>query len=145
MYLQLSPGLGQFETKDGDRAGHWLCQGMVPGGIARPDEGARVIGLRVTFRRSFADFHREVQRAVGRWVSDSRLASKFVTASEKSLKGHHKQMLAEKVPDNAPVRLFGSFFYTAQGCTWSVAGLKFSPERARWERIAPTILRWSFR
>jgi hypothetical protein len=107
MYIESRAGLGESKqepitTSAGDVVGPWLCQGMVPGGIIRPDEGGRVIGLKVIFRRSFADFRREVQRAVERVVTDPRVASKLVTASENLLKAHHKQMLAEKVPDNAP-------------------------------------------
>jgi hypothetical protein len=134
-------------TSEGDRAGKWLCQGMTPGGIIRPDEGARIIGLKVIFRRSFADFRREVQRAVERWVTDPRVASSLVTASENHLKGNHNQMLAEKVPDNALVRLWGVFFYRATGCTWSAVKLTFPPERERWERISPNVreFQWIFR
>jgi hypothetical protein len=115
MYIVSRAGLGESEQESvtmssGDVAGKWLCQGMMPGGIIRPDEGARVIGLKVIFRRSFADFRREVQRAVERWVKDPRVASSLVTASENLLKGHHNQMLAEKVPNNVLVRLWGSFF-----------------------------------
>jgi hypothetical protein len=144
MYIGSRAGLGESKqepitTSAGDVVGPWLCQGMVPGGIIRPDEGGRVIGLKVIFRRSFADFRREVQRAVERVVPDPRVASKLVTASENLLKGHHKQMLAEKVPDNAPVRLFGTFSYEATGCTWSAVKLAFPPERERWERITPKI------
>jgi hypothetical protein len=140
MYIDSRAGLGESEqklvtTSAGDVVGGWLCQGLVPGGIIRPDEGGRVIGLKVTFRSSFPDFRREVQRAVERWAKDPRVASKLVTTNENLLKGHHKQMLAEKVPDNAPVRLFGSFSYEATGCTWSVVKLTFPPERVRWERI----------
>jgi hypothetical protein len=140
MYIDSRAGLGESKqepvtTSDGDIVGTWLCQGMVPGGIIRPDEGARVIGLKVIFRRSFADFRREVQRAVERWVKDPRVATKLVTESENLLKGHHKQMLAEKVPDNALVRLFGSFAYEATGCIWRVVKITFPPERIRWERI----------
>ena len=150
MYIDSRAGLGEskqepFTTGAGDRVGTWLCQGMVKGGIIRPDEGGRVIGLRVIFRRSFADFRREVQRAVERWVTDPRVASKLVTANENLLKGHHKEMLAEKVPDKAPVVLTGSFFYQATGCTWSVVKVTFQPGRERWERITPKILRWVFR
>lgn len=142
MYIGSRAGLGESEqklvpTSSGDVAGRWLCQGVEPGGIIRPDEGARVIGLKVIFRRSFTDFRREVQRAVERWVKDPRAASSLVTASENLLKGHHNQMLAEKVPDNAILRLWGSFFYRATGCTWNVVKLTFPPERQRWERVKP--------
>jgi hypothetical protein len=144
MYIDSRAGLGESNeepiiTNAGDVVGPWRCQGMVPGGIIRPDEGARVIGLKVIFRRSFANFRREVQRAVERVVTDPRVASKFMTANENLLKGHHKQMLDEKVPDNALVRLVGSFSYKATGCTWSVVKLTFPPERARWERIPPNM------
>jgi hypothetical protein len=126
-------------TSSGDVAGKWLCQGMMPGGIIRPDEGARVIGLKVIFRRSFADFRREVQRAVERWVKDPRVASSLVTASENLLKGHHNQMLAEKVPNNVLVRLWGSFFYRATGCNWETVKLTCPPERVRWQRMRPNV------
>jgi len=144
MYIGSRARLGESEqklvtTSSGDVGGRWLCQGVTPGGIIRPDEGARVIGLRVIFRRSFADFRREVQRAVERWVTDPRVASSLVTASENLLKGHHNQMLAEKVPDNALVRLWGSFFYRATGCTWSAVKLAFPPERERWELMRPNL------
>lgn len=98
-----------------------------------------MIGLKVIFRRAFEDFRREVQRAVDRVVIAPRVVSKFMTANENLLKMHHKQMLVEKVPDNAPVRLFGSFFYEATGCIWSVVKLTFPPERTRWERLSPNI------
>jgi hypothetical protein len=144
MYIGSRAGLGESEqklvtTSSGDVAGRWLCQGVTPGGIIRPDEGARVIGLKVIFRRSFADFRREVQRAVERWVPDPRVASNLVTASENLLKGHHNQMLAEKVPDNTLVRRWGSVFYRATGCTWSAVKLTFPPERERWERMRPNV------
>jgi hypothetical protein len=140
MYIASRAGLGESEqklvtTSSGDVVGGWLCQGLTPGGIIRPDEGGRVIGLKVIFRRPFADFRREVQRAVERWVTDPRVAGSLVTASENLLKRQHNQMLAEKLPDNALVRLWGSFFYRATGCTWSAVKLAFPPERVRWERI----------
>lgn len=51
MYIGSRAGLGESEQKlvttSGDVAGRWLCQGVTPGGIIRPDEGARVIGLKV--------------------------------------------------------------------------------------------------
>lgn len=140
MYIGSGAGLGESEqkpvrTSTGDVVGGWLCQGLTPGGIIRPDEGGRVIGLKVIFRRPFADFRREVQRAVERWVTDPRVAGSLVSASENLLKRHHNKMLAEKVPDNALVRLWGSFFYRATGCTWSPVNLTFPPERIRWDRI----------
>jgi hypothetical protein len=144
MYIGSRAGLGESEqkpvtTSNGDIVGGWLCQGLTPGGIIRPDEGGRVIGLKVIFRRPFADFRREVQRAVERWVTDPRVAGSLVTASENLLKRHHNQMLAEKVPDNALVRLWGSFFYRATGCTWSAVKLAFPPERERWELMRPNV------
>jgi hypothetical protein len=113
MHIYSRGGFGEPEPKPettsaGDEVGRWHCE--------NPAKGARVIGLKVTFRRSFADFRREVQRAVERFVFDPRVASKLVTESENLLKGHHKQMVAEGVPHNAPVRLAGSFFYEAAPC-----------------------------
>ena len=144
-YIDSRAGLGESKqdtitTPAGDRVGKWLCQGMVPGGTIRPDEGGRVIGLKVIFRRSFVDFRREVQRAVERWATDPRVASKLVTANENVIKRQHKQMLAEKVPDKAPLLLIGSFYYRATGCTWNLVKLEFSSDRERWARISPVVL-----
>src|SRR5262245_4947449 len=82
VYIGSRSGLGESEQKPvttitGDVVGGWLCQGLTSGGIIRPDEGGRVIGLKVIFRRPFADFRREVQRAVERWVTDPRVAGSF--------------------------------------------------------------------
>lgn len=146
MYIDSRTGLGESEqklvtTSSGDVAGKWLCEEGVP------HRGSRVLGLKVLFRRSFADFRREVEQAVARWVPNPSVAHQLVAASTDRLKFHHKQMLAESVPDNAPLRLITSFFYEASDCRWLVAKITWPSERVRWERILPKIqvLRWTVR
>jgi hypothetical protein len=146
MYIGSRAGLGESEqklvtTSSGDVAGRWLCEEGVP------HRGGRVIGLRVLFRRSFADFRREVEQAVARWVPNPSVARQLVAASTDLLKFHHKQMLAESVPDNAPLHLITSFLYEASDCRWRVAKIIWPSERVRWERIFKPIreFRWTFR
>jgi hypothetical protein len=130
MYIYSRAGLGEPEqkTSSGDKVGPWVPEKL-------PTELARVIGLKVIFRDSFSDFRSEVERAVERWIEPARHARDLVAAREGHLKRLHKQMLDEKVPDKALVRLIGSFFYQVPSGAWRIANLKFPPERGRWERI----------
>ena len=133
MYIGSRAGLGESEqelvtTSSGDKVGQWHPEKL-------PSLIARVIGLKVLFRRSFADFRREVAGAVARWVTSPRFASQLVAESEDHLKALHQQMLNEDVPDKAPVRLVGSFFYQPPDGHWRVVKVKFPIERARWELI----------
>jgi hypothetical protein len=133
MYIDSGAGLGESEqelvtTRSGDKVGQWLPEKL-------PSSIARVIGLWVIFRPSFADFRLEVAGAVARWVASPRFARQLVAATEDALKALHQQMLTAGVPDKAPVRLLGSFFYQATGCSWRVVKLMFPPGRERWERI----------
>jgi hypothetical protein len=128
MYLQSREGLGQVvKTSSGDEAGPWLAEKL-------PSLTGRVIGLIVIFRSSIGHFRAEVARAVARWV-DPRYATQIVAANEDHLKALHQQMLDEKVPDKAPVRLLGSFFYQAPAGPWRVVRVLFPLERERWMRI----------
>jgi hypothetical protein len=130
MYIYSRAGLGEPEqkTSSGDKVGPWVPEKL-------PTELARVIGLKVIFRDSFLDFRSEVERAVERWIEPARHARDLVAAREGHLKRLHKQMLDEKIPDKALVRLIGSFFYQVPSGAWRIANLKFPPERGRWERI----------
>jgi hypothetical protein len=133
MYVYSRGGFGEPEkkgevTKSGDKVGPWLPENL-------PTELARVIGLRVVFRQSFSDFRREVERAVERWIEPARHARALIAAREGHLQKLHKQMLDEKVPDNAAVQVAGSFFYKVPSGAWRIANLLFPPERGRWTRI----------
>jgi hypothetical protein len=133
MYIYSRKGFGEPEQKPeitsaGDTVGHWVPEKL-------PNELARVIGLKVIFRDSFSDFRSEVERAVERWIKPARHARDLVAAREGHLKRLHKQMLDEKVPDKAAVRLVGSFFYMVLPGAWRIANLLFPPHRERWMRI----------
>jgi hypothetical protein len=133
MYVYARGGFGEPEpkpeiTRSGDVVGHWVPEKL-------PTELARVIGLKVIFRHSFSDFRSEVERAVERWIEPARHARDLVAVRAGQLKKLHKQMLDEKVPDGALVRLIGSFFYQVPSGAWRIANLKFPPLRERWERI----------
>jgi hypothetical protein len=133
MYIYSRAGFGEPQqkteiTSSGDKVGPWVPEKL-------PTELARVIGLKVIFRDFFSDFRSEVERAVERWIEPARHARDLVAAREGHLKRLHKQMLDEKVPDKALVRLIGSFFYQVPSGAWRIANLKFPPERGRWERI----------
>jgi hypothetical protein len=130
MYLQSREGLGEDpkETSSGDIVGNWLAEQL-------PRIIARVIGLKIKFRRSLADFRVEVTGAVARWVPSPHFARQLVSASEDQLKALHQQMLTEGVPDKTPMRLMGSFFYQVPDGHWRVVKVLFPAERVRWEII----------
>ncbi|HEY5741481.1 MAG TPA: hypothetical protein VIS99_02980 [Terrimicrobiaceae bacterium] len=133
MYVYSRGELGEPEkkgevTRSGDKVGPWLAENL-------PTDLARVIGLKVTFRRSFPDFRHEVEVAAERWIEPARHARALIAAREGHLKKLHKQMLDENVPDKAAVQLAGSFFYKVPTGAWRIANLLFPPERGRWTRI----------
>ena len=133
MYVYSRGELGEPEkkrevTRSGDKVGPWLAENL-------PTDLARVIGLKVVFRRSFSDFRNEVEVAAERWIEPARHARALVAAREGHLKKLHKQMLDENVPDKAAVQLAGSFFYKVPTGAWRIANLLFPPERGRWTRI----------
>jgi hypothetical protein len=130
VYLQSREGLGEDlkETSSGDIVGAWLAEQL-------PRLISRVIGLKIRFRRSLADFRLEVAGAVERWVTAPRFARQLVAANEDQIKALHQQMLAESVPDKTPVRLLGSFFYQVPDGHWRVVKVQFPIERVRWEVI----------
>jgi hypothetical protein len=136
MYIYPQVALGELEqtpkviypptSPHSDHLGPWLCEGL-------PNRGARVIGLIVPFRRSFADFRQEVAQAVARHVPDLREARRLVEAKKDLLEFHHRQMLAEKVPDKTPLRLWTSFLYQGPAGRWVVDDIKWPSERVRWQ------------
>jgi hypothetical protein len=68
-------------------------------------------------------------------VPDLREAHRLVKAKEDLLVFHHRQMLAEKVPDKTPLRLWTSFFYQRPAGRWVVDYIKWPSEQERWRML----------
>ena len=98
-------------TRSGDKVGPWLAENL-------PTDLARVIGLKVVFRRSFSDFRNEVEVAAERWIEPARHARALVAAREGHLKKLHKQMLDEECPRQSRCPACGKLL---QGADWRLA------------------------
>jgi len=133
MYLQSREGLGQwvkrssaplvFETSSGDLVFEWMP-------LFPPDPRARereILLRNVTFRTSFADFLREVEWAVKRWVKYPSYARKLVAKEKDGLKKYHQKMIDSGIPDKAPVNVFIIFTYRgSNGSSWRIVEIRFT-------------------
>ena len=100
MYIRTNERLGEV-VRGGDVRGVCITE------VRRKDCD---IDFKVAFRRSFADFLREVEGAYGRWMTGPR-ARTLVRKTQETLKKWHEEMLDQKVPDTAPVVLRGPIHY----------------------------------
>jgi hypothetical protein len=79
--------------------------------------------LGVPFRSSFADFRREVERALENWMTKGR-AAELVKRREKDLKAIHKRLRDDKMPDTAVVAVVGTMTYRGpNGGEWRVVDI----------------------
>jgi hypothetical protein len=114
MYIPIGEGLGKDIEKKGHIRQEWSeCK----------REGTRQrscdITFKVKFRRSFGDFRREAERALGTWMTGAR-ARMLIEKLEEKLKKWHQEILDLNYPDNAPMRLIGKIVYRGPNGTWRV-------------------------
>ena len=77
------------------------------------------LNLSVRFRKSFAEFLRNVEAAYGRWMADST-ANKLVKKLAKELKQWHEEMLSVHALDNDPMTLVAGLLYKKSNGSWLV-------------------------
>jgi hypothetical protein len=94
--------------------GHWRFCGTPGGGSVTCD-----LNLSVRFRKSFAEFLRNVEAAYGRWMADST-ANKLVKKLAKELKQWHEEMLSVHALDNDPMTLVAGLLYKKSNGSWLV-------------------------
>jgi hypothetical protein len=114
MYVHSLEGLGKDIEKNGHVRQTWSeCK----------HEGTRQrrcdITFKVKFRSSFADFRREAERALARWMTGAR-ARLLIEKLEPRLKKWHKEISDLNYPDNTPLCLIGEMVYRGANSTWRV-------------------------
>lgn len=129
MYIQASEGLGQWQSV------------TVKGGHKRsactsPHDRERLcpIDFKVTYRSSYEDFRREVERAFGRWMTEPR-ARALIAKREKTLKAMHSEMPSRigMCLDKCPVTLFADIRYRGpNGGTWRVVDVELTSWDPGW-------------
>lgn len=120
MYVRINQGLGQDMMLTGVEPTNIFC--------SRPPN--HIVGrkLKVRFRRSFQDFLREVERAVGRWTvfrSDPghRRVKRLVQPWEDILRRIHKSNLDAGISPGTQVEIASEFFYRGEGENSRVCGV----------------------
>jgi hypothetical protein len=94
--------------------GHWRFCGSPGDGSVTCD-----LNLRVRFRRSFAEFLRNVEAAYGRWMA-APTAKKLTQKLAKELKQWHEEILSARAFDNDPLTLVAGLFYKKSNGSWLV-------------------------
>lgn len=123
MYIsigELGAELGKDIVKNGHVRNAWAeCE----------REGARQrccdIELKIRYRASFADFRREVEKALARWMTLPRaraLAGKLAAKLSK----WHQEIADLNYLDKVPMRLFGAFVYRGGDDAWRVVDVALS-------------------
>ena len=88
------------------------------------------LNLKVKFRRSFAEFLREVEAAYGRWMARST-AQKLVKKLQPDLKKWHDELLHQKTFDNDPMIIVAGLNYRRSNGTW----LAVDSSLRQWSRL----------
>ena len=127
MYIQTSQGLGQWQsvTVKG-RHKRWPCVSL------GERERSCPIDFRVTFRSSYEDFRREVERAFARWMTDER-ARILIKKLEATLRKFHSQMPGGMALDNFPVTVLGDIRYRGPNGTWRVVDVLLTGWERGWD------------
>jgi hypothetical protein len=113
MYILASEGLGQdrdWLISEGVRKGHSVREQWSQCGREGTRQRRCGVFLGVPFRSSFADFRREVERALRDWMTPGR-AAELVKKRERDLKAIHKKLLDDKMRAPATIAVVGTMTY----------------------------------